>query len=171
LGARVQGEYGNEPPRCPPRSAHPCRRGPCSHCTRFPGTLEECRSRGRGVWSVARVLDRKAVPFLFYTGHFDGECLPAEWRGRPLLVKTARLETIIDTIRHPPRKSRLIVSRIVWSCRRNCRGVPQSAFRRRPCGCLKGDREMIAVTSAPAPLTGRRRAEHGSCAQLFRTSI
>ena len=51
---------------------------------------------GDGVWPVARLLDKKAVPFVFCTGQND--CLPREWGGRPVLVKPARLQTIIDTV-------------------------------------------------------------------------
>lgn len=60
--------------------------------------LLDIRLDGDEVWSVARLLDRKGVPFVFCTGHFDSESLPAEWRGRPLLVKPARAQAIIDTV-------------------------------------------------------------------------
>jgi len=53
---------------------------------------------GHGVWPVARLLDNKAVPFVFCTGHSASDCLPAEWRGRPVLVKPTRVQTIIDTM-------------------------------------------------------------------------
>jgi hypothetical protein len=35
---------------------------------------------------------------VFCTGHFNRESLPAEWRDRPLLVKPARAQAIIDTV-------------------------------------------------------------------------
>jgi DNA-binding NtrC family response regulator len=62
------------------------------------GALLDIRLNGDEVWSVARLLDRKGVPFAFCTGHFDSESLPAEWRGRPILVKPARAQAIIDTV-------------------------------------------------------------------------
>jgi hypothetical protein len=60
--------------------------------------LLDIRLNGDEVWSVARLLDQKEVPFVFCSGHFDSECLPAEWRGWPLLVKPARNQAIIDTV-------------------------------------------------------------------------
>jgi hypothetical protein len=60
--------------------------------------LLDIRLNGDEVWSVARLLDQKGVPFVFCTGHFDSERLPAEWRGRPLIVKPARAQAIIDTV-------------------------------------------------------------------------
>jgi CheY-like chemotaxis protein len=62
------------------------------------GALLDIRLNGEEVWSVARLLDQKGVPFVFCTGHFDSESLPAEWRGRPILVKPARAQAIIDTV-------------------------------------------------------------------------
>jgi CheY-like chemotaxis protein len=62
------------------------------------GALLDIRLNGDEVWSVARVLDRKGVPFVFCTGHFDRESLPAEWRGRPILVKPARAQAIVETV-------------------------------------------------------------------------
>jgi CheY-like chemotaxis protein len=62
------------------------------------GALLDIRLNGDEVWTVARVLDRKGVPFVFCTGHFDSESLPAEWRGRPILVKPARAQAIVDTV-------------------------------------------------------------------------
>jgi CheY-like chemotaxis protein len=62
------------------------------------GALLDVRLNGDDVWSVARRLDRKAVPFVFCTGHFNRDSLPAEWRERPILVKPARAHAIIDTV-------------------------------------------------------------------------
>jgi CheY-like chemotaxis protein len=62
------------------------------------GTVLDIRLNGDEIWSVARLLDRKGVPFVFCTGHFNRESLPAEWRDRPLLVKPARAQAIIDTV-------------------------------------------------------------------------
>jgi DNA-binding NtrC family response regulator len=62
------------------------------------GALLDIRLNGDEVWPVARLLERKGVPFVFCTGHFDSESLPAEWRGRPVLVKPARAQAIIDTV-------------------------------------------------------------------------
>jgi hypothetical protein len=62
--------------------------------------LLDIRLNGDEVWSVARLLDQKGVPFVFCTGHFNPDSLPAEWRGRPLLVKPARAQAIIDTVAH-----------------------------------------------------------------------
>ena len=60
--------------------------------------LLDIRLNGDEVWSVARLLDQKGVPFAFCTGHFDSERLPVEWRTRPLLAKPARPRAIIDTM-------------------------------------------------------------------------
>ena len=60
--------------------------------------LLDIRLNGDEVWPVARCLDQRGVPFVFCTGHFSPDSLPAEWRGRPLLVKPARAQAIIDTV-------------------------------------------------------------------------
>jgi DNA-binding NtrC family response regulator len=62
------------------------------------GALLDIRLNGDEVWSVARRLNRRGVPFVFCTGHFNSDNLPAEWRGRPLLAKPARAQAIIDTV-------------------------------------------------------------------------
>ena len=62
------------------------------------GALLDIRLDGDEAWSVARLLDRKGVPFVFLSGYLDRERLPEEWRARPLLVKPARAEAIIDTV-------------------------------------------------------------------------
>jgi CheY-like chemotaxis protein len=62
------------------------------------GALLDVRFNGDEIWSVARRLDRKGVPFVFCTGHFNRDSLPAEWRERPILVKPARAQAIIDTV-------------------------------------------------------------------------
>jgi|SRR5919108_1889306 CheY-like chemotaxis protein len=62
------------------------------------GALLDIRLNGDEIWSVAQLLERKGVPFVFCTGHFNRESLPAEWRKRPLLVKPARARVIIDTM-------------------------------------------------------------------------
>jgi CheY-like chemotaxis protein len=66
------------------------------------GALLDIRLNGDEVWSVARLLDKKGVPFVFCSGHFDRDRLPEEWRGRPLLVKPARAQAIIDTVAEAP---------------------------------------------------------------------
>jgi DNA-binding response OmpR family regulator len=53
---------------------------------------------GEEVWPVARLLASKNVPFVFYTGHYDTALLPAEWAGRPILVKPSRANIILDTL-------------------------------------------------------------------------
>jgi DNA-binding NtrC family response regulator len=53
---------------------------------------------GDAVWSVARHLDRKCVPFVFLSGFLDRERLPQEWRGRPFLTKPARSQAIIRAV-------------------------------------------------------------------------
>jgi CheY-like chemotaxis protein len=62
------------------------------------GALLDIRLNGDEVWSVARLLDRNAVPFVFCTGHFDSKTLSPEWRGRPVLVKPARAQAIIEAL-------------------------------------------------------------------------
>ena len=62
------------------------------------GALLDIRLNGGEVWSVARLLDHRGVPFVFLSGYFDQQGMPEEWRGRPLLVKPARAEAIIDTV-------------------------------------------------------------------------
>jgi CheY-like chemotaxis protein len=62
------------------------------------GALLDIRLNGDEVWSVARLLDEKGVPFVFCSGHSDKDRLPEEWRERPLLVKPARAQAIIDTV-------------------------------------------------------------------------
>jgi CheY-like chemotaxis protein len=44
------------------------------------GALLDVRLNGDEIWSVARLLERKGVPFAFCTGHFNGDNLPVEWR-------------------------------------------------------------------------------------------
>jgi DNA-binding NtrC family response regulator len=60
--------------------------------------LLDIRLNGDEIWSVARLLDQKGVPFVFCTGHFNRDSLPAEWRGRPILVKPARPQAIVETV-------------------------------------------------------------------------
>jgi DNA-binding NtrC family response regulator len=62
------------------------------------GALLDIRLNGDEIWPVAQLLDRKGVPFVFCTGHFNRESLPTEWRERPLLAKPARAQAIIDTV-------------------------------------------------------------------------
>ena len=50
------------------------------------------------VWTLARRLDDRGVPFAFVTGQYGRESLPAEWRGRPVLFKPARPQAIIETV-------------------------------------------------------------------------
>jgi CheY-like chemotaxis protein len=60
--------------------------------------LLDIRLDGDEIWSVARLLDQKGVPFVFCSGHFDRNRLPEEWRGRPLLIKPARAQAIIGKV-------------------------------------------------------------------------
>jgi DNA-binding NtrC family response regulator len=60
--------------------------------------LLDIRLESEEVWPVARLLEQKGVPFVFCTGHFDPDSLPAEWAGRPILVKPARAQAIIETV-------------------------------------------------------------------------
>ena len=62
------------------------------------GALLDIRLNGDEIWSVARLLDQKGVPFAFLSGHLDRDHLPEEWRGRPLLAKPATARSIIDTV-------------------------------------------------------------------------
>jgi PAS domain S-box-containing protein len=69
--------------------------------------LLDIRLDGDEIWSVAHHLDNRGVPFVFVTGHFDNQSLPAEWRGRPILIKPARPHAIIETVANLEREARL----------------------------------------------------------------
>jgi PAS domain S-box-containing protein len=58
----------------------------------------DIRLNGDEVWPVARLLAKRAVPFVFYTGHFDRATLPAEWVERPILTKPARPKQILGAL-------------------------------------------------------------------------
>jgi PAS domain S-box-containing protein len=60
--------------------------------------LLDIRFAEGAIWPLAQRLARKGVPFVFCTGHFNRDTLPAEWRGRPLLVKPARAQSLIDAV-------------------------------------------------------------------------
>lgn len=66
--------------------------------------LLDIRLDDEEIWPVARVLAVRNVPFVFSTGHFDQDSLPAEWLGRPILVKPVGrqkiLDALTDVIRH-----------------------------------------------------------------------
>jgi DNA-binding LytR/AlgR family response regulator len=50
------------------------------------------------VWSVARILTERGVPFVFCSGHFDRDTLPNEWADCPILTKPVRANRIIDSL-------------------------------------------------------------------------
>jgi len=58
----------------------------------------DIRLNGHEVWPVALLLDKRNVPFVFYTGHFDLTTLPAEWSDRPVLTKPARPKQIVAAL-------------------------------------------------------------------------
>jgi PAS domain S-box-containing protein len=69
--------------------------------------LLDIRLNGERAWPVARVLDSKGVPFVFCSAHYDSETLPAEWQGRPILVKPARPHAIVEALANLERDARL----------------------------------------------------------------
>ena len=52
------------------------------------------------VWPVARILAARGIPFIFSSGHFEQETLPAEWAGRKILPKPARAQDIVKSLKH-----------------------------------------------------------------------
>lgn len=60
--------------------------------------LLDIRLEDDEIWPVARVLAVRGVPFVFSTGHFDQNSLPAEWAGRPILTKPVGRQKILDAL-------------------------------------------------------------------------
>jgi DNA-binding response OmpR family regulator len=50
------------------------------------------------VWPVARRLAEQGIPFVFYSGHFGSDTLPADFAGRPILSKPARPSQIVNAL-------------------------------------------------------------------------
>jgi two-component system, chemotaxis family, sensor kinase Cph1 len=65
---------------------------------RLSAALLDIRLEEGEIWPLAQRLARKGVPFVFCTGHFNSDTLPAEWRGRPILVKPARAQSLVDAV-------------------------------------------------------------------------
>ena len=62
------------------------------------GALLDIRLHAEEIWSAASILVSRGVPFMFCTGHFDQNTLPADWACHPVLVKPARPANIIDQL-------------------------------------------------------------------------
>lgn len=60
--------------------------------------LLDIRLEDSEVWSVADLLTARGIPFVFATGHFERETLPAEWSDRPILSKPVRPQIVLDTL-------------------------------------------------------------------------
>jgi PAS domain S-box-containing protein len=59
------------------------------------GAILDIRLNGDEVWPIAGRLAKKDVPFMFYSGHFSADTLPAQWAKRPILTKPARPKQIL----------------------------------------------------------------------------
>ena len=53
---------------------------------------------GRSSVAVGRELERRGIPFLFYTGQLDTKPIHAEWPGCKVISKPAPLETIMRAV-------------------------------------------------------------------------
>jgi DNA-binding response OmpR family regulator len=62
------------------------------------GALLDIKLNSDEIWSVARILIDRGVPFILCSGHFDGESLPNEWSTFPILTKPARARQIVERL-------------------------------------------------------------------------
>mgnify|MGYP001770131886 CR=1 FL=1 len=67
-------------------------------CEALSAALLDIKLHSDEVWSVARILVERGVPFVFCSGHFDSESLPNEWADYPILTKPVRAHRIIDSL-------------------------------------------------------------------------
>ena len=62
------------------------------------GALLDIKLNSDEIWSVARILLDRGVPFIFCFGHFDRDSLPREWSTFPILTKPARARQIVERL-------------------------------------------------------------------------
>lgn len=62
------------------------------------GALLDIKLNSDEIWSVARILLDRGVPFIFCSGHFDRDSLPREWSTFPILTKPARARQIVERL-------------------------------------------------------------------------
>ena len=62
------------------------------------GALLDIKLNSDEIWSVARILIDRGVPFIFCSGHFDRDSLPREWSTVPILTKPARARQIVERL-------------------------------------------------------------------------
>lgn len=62
------------------------------------GALLDIKLNSDEIWSVARILLDRGVPFIFCSGHFDRDGLPREWSTFPILTKPARARQIVERL-------------------------------------------------------------------------
>ena len=67
-------------------------------CETLSAALLDIKLHADEVWSVARILAERGVPFVFCSGHFDSETLPTEWADYPILTKPVRANRIIASL-------------------------------------------------------------------------
>ncbi|MEZ5788176.1 MAG: response regulator [Xanthobacteraceae bacterium] len=67
-------------------------------CEALSAALLDIKLHADEVWSVARILAERGVPFVFCSGHFDRDSLPDEWADYPILTKPVRAHRIIDSL-------------------------------------------------------------------------
>ncbi|HEY7662733.1 MAG TPA: response regulator [Xanthobacteraceae bacterium] len=58
----------------------------------------DVRLAGAMIAPVASELERRGIPFVFYTGQVDIEALRAQWPGRCVIAKPARDRTIVAAV-------------------------------------------------------------------------
>lgn len=67
-------------------------------CEMLSAALLDIKLDTDEVWSVARILAERGVPFVFCSGHCDADSLPNEWAEYPILTKPARANRIVDSL-------------------------------------------------------------------------
>ena len=66
--------------------------------SRVTGAILDIMLEAEEVWPVASILANRGIPFIFSSGHFEQETLPAEWIGRKIVTKPARAQEIIKSL-------------------------------------------------------------------------
>lgn len=62
------------------------------------GAILDIKLNSHEVWSVARLLKERGVPFIFCSGHFDRDSLPGEWATHRIVTKPARARQIVERL-------------------------------------------------------------------------
>ncbi len=66
---------------------------------KLTGAVLDIMLEDEEIWPVARILAGRGIPFIFSSGHFEQDTLPAEWASRTIVTKPARAQDIVKSLR------------------------------------------------------------------------